>query len=42
LQTVWTLLFRGLSQELVSSQAVGFVRTSNDFVGREVVDANRS
>jgi lipopolysaccharide/colanic/teichoic acid biosynthesis glycosyltransferase len=44
LQTVWTLLFRGLSQEPVSSQSqtASFVRTSNNFAGREVVDVNRS
>ena len=41
LQTIWTLLFRGLRQEPVSSQAASFVRTSNDFVGREVADVNR-
>jgi len=41
LQTVWTLLFRGLRQEPVSSEAASFVKTSNDFVGREVVDVNR-
>ena len=42
LQTVWTLLFRGLSREPVPSPAASLVRTSNDFVGREVADANRS
>jgi lipopolysaccharide/colanic/teichoic acid biosynthesis glycosyltransferase len=42
LQTVWTLLIRGLSQESASSQAAGFVRTPNDFIGREVIDVNRS
>jgi lipopolysaccharide/colanic/teichoic acid biosynthesis glycosyltransferase len=41
LQTVWTLLFRGLRQEPVSSEEASFVKTSNDFVGREVVDVNR-
>jgi len=41
LQTVWTLLIRGLSHEPVPSQAASFVRTSNDF-GGEVADVNRS
>ncbi len=41
LQTVWTLLFRGLRQEPVSSGEGTFVKTSNDFVGREAVDVNR-
>jgi lipopolysaccharide/colanic/teichoic acid biosynthesis glycosyltransferase len=42
LQTLWTLLIRGLIQEPVPSQAASFVRTSNDFGGREVADVNRS
>jgi lipopolysaccharide/colanic/teichoic acid biosynthesis glycosyltransferase len=42
LQTVWTLLFRGLSQEPVSSQAASFTGTLNDFARREVADVNRS
>jgi lipopolysaccharide/colanic/teichoic acid biosynthesis glycosyltransferase len=42
LETVWTLLIRGLSQEPPSSQPAGFARTPNDFAGREVIDVNRS
>ncbi len=42
LQTVWTLLIRGLSQEPVPSQAASFVKTSNDFGERAVADVNRS
>jgi lipopolysaccharide/colanic/teichoic acid biosynthesis glycosyltransferase len=42
LQTVWTLLIRGLSQEPVPSQGASFVITSNDFGEREVADVNRS
>jgi lipopolysaccharide/colanic/teichoic acid biosynthesis glycosyltransferase len=42
LQTVWTLLIRGLSQEPVPPQAASFVKTSADFGEREVADVNRS
>jgi len=42
LQTVWTLLFRGLSQEPVPSQTASLVRTSSDFAAREALDVNRT
>jgi putative colanic acid biosynthesis UDP-glucose lipid carrier transferase len=42
LQTVSTLLFRGLSQEPASAPAASFVTASNDLEGREVANANRS
>jgi lipopolysaccharide/colanic/teichoic acid biosynthesis glycosyltransferase len=42
LQTVWTLLFRGLSQEPALPQAANVLRSANDIVGGEVADANRS
>jgi lipopolysaccharide/colanic/teichoic acid biosynthesis glycosyltransferase len=42
LQTVWTLLIRGLSQGPPPTQAASFVRTSDDFGEREILDANRS
>jgi lipopolysaccharide/colanic/teichoic acid biosynthesis glycosyltransferase len=42
LQTVWTLLIRGLSHEPPSSQTDDSVNTPNDFAGREVIDVNRS
>src|SRR6266446_723245 len=42
LQTVWTLLFRGLSQEPAPSQATTLVSTSSDFAGGEALDANRT
>lgn len=41
LQTVWTLLFRGLSQQPVLSQATSFVSTPHEFVSKEVADVNR-
>ncbi len=42
LQTVWTLLFRGLIQEPAPSQATTLVSTSSDFAGGEALDANRT
>jgi lipopolysaccharide/colanic/teichoic acid biosynthesis glycosyltransferase len=42
LQTVWTLLFRGLSQEPVAFQSAISQSGSNEFVTREIFDANRS
>jgi putative colanic acid biosynthesis UDP-glucose lipid carrier transferase len=42
LQTVWTLLFRGLSQEPVPSQPASLVHGSSDFTGREALDVNRT
>jgi lipopolysaccharide/colanic/teichoic acid biosynthesis glycosyltransferase len=42
LQTVWTLLFRGLSQEPVPSQSAGLVSTSSDFTCTEALDVNRT
>jgi lipopolysaccharide/colanic/teichoic acid biosynthesis glycosyltransferase len=42
LQTVWTLLFRGLSQEPVTSAAAPFDSSSGSFITREVADVNRS
>lgn len=41
LQTVWTLLFRGLRQEPSPAQAASFVSTP-DLAGSEVADVNRS
>jgi lipopolysaccharide/colanic/teichoic acid biosynthesis glycosyltransferase len=41
LQTVWTLLSRGLSQEPDVSHAPSFRSESNDYVTREVADVNR-
>jgi len=42
LQTVWTLVFRGLSQVPVISEVASFDNDSGNFVTREVADANRS
>jgi lipopolysaccharide/colanic/teichoic acid biosynthesis glycosyltransferase len=42
LQTIWTLLFRGLSEKPVASQGVTSLSGSNDFVTPEVFDVNRS
>jgi lipopolysaccharide/colanic/teichoic acid biosynthesis glycosyltransferase len=42
LQTVWTLLFRGLRQEPVAVPADIAVEASNNLAGREVADVNRS
>jgi lipopolysaccharide/colanic/teichoic acid biosynthesis glycosyltransferase len=42
LQTVWTLLIRGLSQRSPPTQAASFVGTSDDFGEREIPDVNRS
>jgi len=42
LQTVWTLLFRGLTQEPPASQARNIRTVTRDYVSPEVVDANRS
>ena len=42
LQTIWTLLFRGLIQEPVPSQPASLVNTSSDFTGREALDVDRT
>jgi lipopolysaccharide/colanic/teichoic acid biosynthesis glycosyltransferase len=42
LQTVWTLLFRGLSLEADLAQAVNSANSPDELTGREVADANRS
>jgi lipopolysaccharide/colanic/teichoic acid biosynthesis glycosyltransferase len=42
LQTVWTLLARGLSREPLPTQAPTFRGAANEFVTTEVVDVNRS
>jgi len=42
LQTVWTLLFRGLSQEPAPPQAAKALDSATDMVGSEVADVNRS
>jgi lipopolysaccharide/colanic/teichoic acid biosynthesis glycosyltransferase len=42
IQTVWTLLFRGLRQAAPSTLAANFDNSSNDLMGREVADVNRS
>jgi lipopolysaccharide/colanic/teichoic acid biosynthesis glycosyltransferase len=42
LQTVWTLLFRGLSQEPALTQTTNVRSGATEYVTREVVDANRS
>ena len=42
LQTVWTLLFRGLRHAAPPVQAANFDNLSNDLMGREVADVNRS
>ena len=42
LQTVWTVLFRGLSQDPALAQPVNSARSPNDLTGREVADVNRS
>ena len=42
LQTVWTLLFRGLNHVPVTSEAVSPESKPSSFVNREVVDVNRS
>jgi lipopolysaccharide/colanic/teichoic acid biosynthesis glycosyltransferase len=42
LQTIWTLLFRGLSQEPELAQAGNAPNSSTDIVGSEVADVNRS
>ena len=41
-QTVWTVLIRGLRQEPVVPQAVTFRSQTNNVVAEELVDANRS
>jgi lipopolysaccharide/colanic/teichoic acid biosynthesis glycosyltransferase len=41
LQTVWTLLFRGLSLEADPAQAVNSANSPDELTGREVADANR-
>jgi len=42
LQTVWTLLFRGLSQEPALTQTTNARSGATEYVTREVVDVNRS
>jgi lipopolysaccharide/colanic/teichoic acid biosynthesis glycosyltransferase len=42
LQTVWTLLFRGLVQESVPTQAPKVRGAASEFVSTETVDVNRS
>jgi lipopolysaccharide/colanic/teichoic acid biosynthesis glycosyltransferase len=42
LQTVWTLLFRGLSQEPALTQTTNVRSGATEYVTREVVDVNRS
>jgi lipopolysaccharide/colanic/teichoic acid biosynthesis glycosyltransferase len=42
LQTVWTLIFRGLAQEPPAPQTRSVRTVTRDYVSREVVDANRS
>src|SRR4029077_7447533 len=42
LQTVWTLLFRGLSKEPAFSQATHFRSEPSENISREVIDVNRS
>jgi lipopolysaccharide/colanic/teichoic acid biosynthesis glycosyltransferase len=42
LQSAWTLLFRGLSQEPVTSEAATFRSGASDPVTREIVGVNRS
>ena len=42
LQTVWTLIFRGLTQEPPAPQTRNVRTVTHDRVSREVVDANRS
>jgi len=42
LQTVWTLLFRGLNQVPVTSDAASVEKGADDFVTQEVADVNRS
>jgi lipopolysaccharide/colanic/teichoic acid biosynthesis glycosyltransferase len=42
LQTVWTLLFRGLRQDPVPTQAPKVREAANELVTTEVVDVNRS
>jgi lipopolysaccharide/colanic/teichoic acid biosynthesis glycosyltransferase len=42
LQTMWTLLLRGLTQEPVPNPTPKFRRAASEFVTREVVDVDRS
>lgn len=42
LQTVWTLLFRGLNREPAQAQSANGSSSPTDLVGREVADVNRS
>jgi lipopolysaccharide/colanic/teichoic acid biosynthesis glycosyltransferase len=42
LQTVWTLLFRGLSQVPATSETASFDSGAGNFVTRKVADVNRS
>jgi len=41
LQTVWTLLIRGLNREPVPTQAPKFRGAAKEFATTEVADANR-
>ena len=42
LQTLWTLVVRGLNSEPFSTQAPSFHRRTSEYVAGEVADANRS
>jgi lipopolysaccharide/colanic/teichoic acid biosynthesis glycosyltransferase len=42
LQTVWTVLFRGLGQEPALMQATNIRNGTTEYVAGEVVDVNRS
>ncbi|HEY6947091.1 MAG TPA: sugar transferase [Candidatus Acidoferrum sp.] len=42
LQTVWTLLFRGLRREPPSEPFMSFRTGAREYVGREIANANRS
>jgi lipopolysaccharide/colanic/teichoic acid biosynthesis glycosyltransferase len=41
-QTVWTVLIRGLRQESVVTEATSFRTQTNNLVNEELIDANRS
>jgi lipopolysaccharide/colanic/teichoic acid biosynthesis glycosyltransferase len=42
LQTIWTLLFRGLQQQRVDSQTADLHSRRSDFVTEEVPNVNRT
>jgi lipopolysaccharide/colanic/teichoic acid biosynthesis glycosyltransferase len=42
LQTVWTLLFRGLSQESQAIQATNVRSETSGYLNQEAIDVNRS